>query len=146
MYGGQAASTLSTGKPDSSHAAHPPRSGRAFLQPAFFNWRATRALVASFFQAQKATSQASFGRCSLSASWTALSGSIRTEAFAVASLASRDRKVLTSRTITGSPLAWSLWHYLIAAGFALVSAGVAGYLPARQAARLNPVDIIRGAT
>jgi lipoprotein-releasing system permease protein len=37
-------------------------------------------------------------------------------------------------------------HYLIAAGFALASAGVAGYLPARRAARLNPVDIIRGAT
>ena len=37
-------------------------------------------------------------------------------------------------------------HYLIAAGFALGSAGIAGYLPARRAARLNPVDIIRGAT
>lgn len=48
--------------------------------------------------------------------------------------------------ITRLPLAWSPWHYLIAAGFALVSAGIAGYLPARQAARLNPVDIIRGAT
>jgi len=50
------------------------------------------------------------------------------------------------REMTHLPLVWSLWHYLIAAGFALVSAGVAGYLPARQAARLNPVDIIRGAT
>jgi lipoprotein-releasing system permease protein len=50
------------------------------------------------------------------------------------------------REMTHLPLVWSPWHYLIAAGFALVSAGVAGYLPARQAARLNPVDIIRGAT
>ncbi len=50
------------------------------------------------------------------------------------------------REMTRLPLAWSPWHYLIAAGFALLSAGVAGYLPARQAARLNPVDIIRGAT
>ncbi len=48
--------------------------------------------------------------------------------------------------VTGLPLAWSAWHYAIAAGFALVAAGVAGYLPARRAARLNPVDIIRGAT
>jgi lipoprotein-releasing system permease protein len=37
-------------------------------------------------------------------------------------------------------------HYLIATGFALGSAAVAGYLPARRAAHLNPVDIIRGAT
>jgi len=32
------------------------------------------------------------------------------------------------------------------AGAALAAAGIAGYLPARQAAKLNPVDIIRGAT
>ncbi|MDX5360008.1 MAG: ABC transporter permease [Alphaproteobacteria bacterium] len=44
------------------------------------------------------------------------------------------------------PLAWSPWHYAIASGFALLSAGIAGYLPARKAARLNPVDIIRGAS
>lgn len=50
-----------------------------------------------------------------------------------------------AQEITRLPLAWTFWHYLIAAGFALVSAGVAGYLPARQAARLNPVEIIRGA-
>ncbi len=48
--------------------------------------------------------------------------------------------------VSGLPLAWSAWHYAIAAGFALAAAGVAGYLPARRAARLNPVDIIRGAT
>jgi lipoprotein-releasing system permease protein len=50
------------------------------------------------------------------------------------------------REITHLPLAWSFWHYLIAAGFALLSAGVAGWLPARRAARLNPVDTFRGAT
>lgn len=50
------------------------------------------------------------------------------------------------REITKLPLTWSPWHYLIAAGFALAAAGIAGYLPARQAARLNPVEIIRGAT
>ena len=48
--------------------------------------------------------------------------------------------------LSGLPLAWSPWHYLIATGFALFAAAVAGYLPARRAARLNPVDIIRGAT
>ncbi len=48
------------------------------------------------------------------------------------------------REITKLPLTWSPWHYLIAAGFALAAAGIAGYLPARQAAKLNPVDIIRG--
>jgi lipoprotein-releasing system permease protein len=50
------------------------------------------------------------------------------------------------RELTHLPLAWSLWHYAIAAGFALLSAVVAGWLPSRRAARLNPVDIIRGAT
>jgi lipoprotein-releasing system permease protein len=48
--------------------------------------------------------------------------------------------------MTNLPLTWSVWHYLIASCFALGSAGIAGYLPARKAARLNPVDIIRGAT
>ena len=50
------------------------------------------------------------------------------------------------REITELPIAWDVSHYLIAAGFALGSAAVAGYLPARRAARLHPVDIIRGAT
>ena len=52
----------------------------------------------------------------------------------------------TGQEITKLPIAWSFLHYLIASGFALGSAAVAGYLPARRAARLNPVDIIRGAT
>ncbi len=47
---------------------------------------------------------------------------------------------LTSLPIYISPL-----HYAIAASFALTAAGIAGYLPARRAAALDPVDIIRGA-
>ncbi|MEY4591653.1 MAG: hypothetical protein RIR18_548 [Pseudomonadota bacterium] len=35
--------------------------------------------------------------------------------------------------------------YFIAAGFALVASTVAAYLPARKAARIDPVEIIRGA-
>ena len=52
----------------------------------------------------------------------------------------------TGREMTHLPVAWSLLHYLLAAAFALASAAVAGYLPARRAARLNPVEIIRGAS
>jgi lipoprotein-releasing system permease protein len=48
--------------------------------------------------------------------------------------------------ITSLPVVVDPLHYAIAAAFALGSAGIAGYLPARKAARLNPVDIIRGAT
>lgn len=47
---------------------------------------------------------------------------------------------------TRLPLAWSPAHYALATLFALAAAGVAGYLPARRAAAVNPVDIIRGAT
>ncbi|APO71667.1 ABC transporter permease FtsX-like protein (plasmid) [Rhizobium gallicum] len=52
----------------------------------------------------------------------------------------------TGQEMTRLPIAWSILHYVIASGFALSSAAFAGYLPARRAARLNPVDIIRGAT
>jgi lipoprotein-releasing system permease protein len=52
----------------------------------------------------------------------------------------------TGQEMTRLPIAWTIWHYIIAAGFALASAAVAGYLPARKAASVNPVDIIRGAT
>jgi len=52
----------------------------------------------------------------------------------------------TGQEMTHLPIAWSLMHYIIASSFAVGSAAVAGYLPARRAARLNPVDIIRGAT
>lgn len=44
------------------------------------------------------------------------------------------------------PLAYEASHYLIAAAVALVSSLAAGYMPARKAASVNPVDIIRGAT
>jgi lipoprotein-releasing system permease protein len=45
----------------------------------------------------------------------------------------------------GFHLSYSLSHYLIAAGIAVVAAMTAAYLPARKAARVNPVDIVRGA-
>lgn len=43
------------------------------------------------------------------------------------------------------PLTYSVIHYLIAGSLALSAAAVAGYLPARKASRVDPVDIIRGA-
>ena len=48
--------------------------------------------------------------------------------------------------ITHLPIAYEPAHYAIAIAFALASAGIAAFMPARAAARLNPVDIIRGAT
>jgi len=48
--------------------------------------------------------------------------------------------------ITHLPIAYEPMHYAIAVGFALAAAGIAAFMPARAAARLNPVDIIRGAT
>jgi len=44
------------------------------------------------------------------------------------------------------PLAYSYVHYLLAGMVALVSSVAAGYQPARKAARMHPVEIIRGAT
>lgn len=44
------------------------------------------------------------------------------------------------------PLAYTPAHYAIAGGVALVSSVAAGYLPARKAASLHPVEIIRGAS
>jgi len=44
------------------------------------------------------------------------------------------------------PVLYSAKHYLLATAVALASSFLAGYFPARAAARLNPVDIIRGAT
>lgn len=38
------------------------------------------------------------------------------------------------------------WHYLLGAAFAIIAAGLAGWLPARKAGGIDPVDIIRGAT
>jgi lipoprotein-releasing system permease protein len=48
--------------------------------------------------------------------------------------------------VTRIPLAYAAWHYAIAMAVALVSSFAAGYAPARKAARVHPVDIIRGAT
>ncbi|MFB9263305.1 ABC transporter permease [Bradyrhizobium erythrophlei] len=44
------------------------------------------------------------------------------------------------------PVLYSIIHYAMATSVALVSSLIAGYFPARAAARVNPVDIIRGAT
>jgi lipoprotein-releasing system permease protein len=44
------------------------------------------------------------------------------------------------------PLAYSFWHYALAGLVAVISSVAAGYAPARKAARLHPVEIIRGAT
>jgi len=44
------------------------------------------------------------------------------------------------------PVLYSAKHYFLATVVALVSSLIAGYFPARAAARLHPVDIIRGAT
>lgn len=44
------------------------------------------------------------------------------------------------------PIAYTWVHYAIATSVALGSSVIAGYFPARKAARLHPVDIIRGAT
>ncbi len=45
----------------------------------------------------------------------------------------------------GFVLKWSVWHYVIASAMAMASAVLAAYLPARRAAGVNPVTIIRGA-
>jgi lipoprotein-releasing system permease protein len=47
---------------------------------------------------------------------------------------------------TTLPLYYTPAHYLLAAAVAMTASGVAGYLPARKAARVHPVEIIRGAS
>ncbi len=39
----------------------------------------------------------------------------------------------------------SIWYYVIGGIFCVAAAGLAAYLPARKAAALNPIDILRGA-
>ncbi|MCP8939180.1 ABC transporter permease [Alsobacter sp. SYSU M60028] len=47
---------------------------------------------------------------------------------------------------TRLPLLYSPWHYAIAGAAALGSSVIAGFFPARKAARVHPVEIIRGAS
>jgi lipoprotein-releasing system permease protein len=48
--------------------------------------------------------------------------------------------------ITHLPLAYTPVHYAVASAVAILSSIVAGFFPARKAAAVHPVDIIRGAT
>jgi lipoprotein-releasing system permease protein len=52
----------------------------------------------------------------------------------------------SGQELTHLPVAWNFLHYILASGFAISAAAVAALLPSRRAARVNPVDIIRGAT
>jgi lipoprotein-releasing system permease protein len=47
---------------------------------------------------------------------------------------------------THLPIYYTFSHYLLAAVVALSASAIAGYLPARRAARVHPVEIIRGAS
>lgn len=42
-------------------------------------------------------------------------------------------------------LHYSIWHYVIASAMSILAAVLAAWIPSRRAARLRPVDIIRGA-
>jgi lipoprotein-releasing system permease protein len=43
------------------------------------------------------------------------------------------------------PIYWGWDQFLLAASFAILSAVIAAYLPARKGGRVDPVDILRGA-
>ncbi|MDH3700781.1 MAG: ABC transporter permease, partial [Alphaproteobacteria bacterium] len=60
-------------------------------------------------------------------------------------LASIPFEVEAFTELTRLPILYSPTHYVVAGAAAVIAAGIAGYMPARRAARLNPVDIIRGA-
>jgi lipoprotein-releasing system permease protein len=64
----------------------------------------------------------------------------------VRALGTVEFKVSGITDMTRLPLAYSFLHDGMAAAVALASSLVAGFFPARKAARLHPVDIIRGAT
>jgi lipoprotein-releasing system permease protein len=49
-----------------------------------------------------------------------------------------------SSDVISLPLDWSWYQFAIAGGFAFVAATLAAFLPARKAARVHPVDILRG--
>ncbi len=46
----------------------------------------------------------------------------------------------------GMPIDWGIWQFMVAISFALGASILAAYLPAKKAASVNPVDIIRGGT
>ena len=47
-------------------------------------------------------------------------------------------------SISTYPVTYDYQYYLIGISFALVSTFLAGYLPAKKAEKIDPVDIIRG--
>jgi lipoprotein-releasing system permease protein len=63
-----------------------------------------------------------------------------------AALGTVEFKVSDVVDMTRLPLIYAPTHYAVAVAVALGSSLVAGFFPARKAARLYPVDIIRGAT
>ncbi len=55
-------------------------------------------------------------------------------------------KLPGSSDIYHLPMDWSWYQFAIAGGFAVIAATMAAYLPARKAAHVQPVEILRGAT
>jgi len=49
-----------------------------------------------------------------------------------------------SRDLTYMPVSWNWFQFALAASFAMVSALLAAVIPARKAAQVDPVDILRG--
>ncbi len=47
-------------------------------------------------------------------------------------------------TVKTYPVNYNIWYYVIGISFAMVSTFLAGYLPARKAEKIDPVEIIRG--
>jgi lipoprotein-releasing system permease protein len=64
----------------------------------------------------------------------------------MASLGGLEFKLPGSSDVVRLPIDWSWQQFAIAGGFALFAAVLAAFLPARKAARLRPVDILRGGT
>src|SRR5262249_23645700 len=86
------------GNPAAIQAFQPPRSARALLHPPRLNSCATRALVASFGQAQITARIAALASCCCSALLTALSGCRRIEPGIVSVLSLYVRSVRASTT------------------------------------------------